>query len=317
MSDQQSQALKNRLQKNFKKLKSWITKNEYECYRLYHKDIPEIPYIIDIYKNYAVIYEKGKKLAEEDEIKRVEHQAMIKQALIEAMNIPEENQVFKQRHKQGPENQYKAIDRRNEDFMQVQEGPFKFWVNLYRYLDTGLFLDHRPLRNYLLKECEDKKVLNLFAYTGSLSVAAALGGATVTTMDLSNTYLDWAEDNFKLNDIRVDAHKFYKTDVLEWLRGKDTQTYDIILLDPPSFSNSKGMDDILDVQDDHIWMIKECMKRLSLDGVLIFSNNKKKFDLNRVITHLYDVKETSNWTIPQDFHHTNIHKSFFIKERKS
>ncbi|MFY7992034.1 MAG: class I SAM-dependent methyltransferase [Bacteriovoracaceae bacterium] len=311
----QSQALKNRLQKNYKKHKSWIVKNEYECFRLYHKDIPEIPYIIDIYKNYAVIYEKGKKLAEEDLIKRDEHQQMIKNALIEVMNIPETNQVFKERKRQVGTQQYNPLDRRNDDFMEVKEGPFKFWVNLYRYLDTGLFLDHRPLRQYLLKEAKNKKVLNLFSYTGSLSVAAAMGGAEVTTMDLSNTYLDWARDNFSLNKIDIEAHKFYKTDVLEWLRGKDNQLFDIILLDPPSFSNSKGMEDVLDVQDDHIWMIKECMKRLTPEGILVFSNNKKKFELNRVVTGLFDVKEASNWTIPQDFHHTNIHRSFFIKNR--
>lgn len=311
----QSQALKNRLQKNYKKHKSWIVKNEYECFRLYHKDIPEIPYIIDIYKNYAVIYEKGKRLAEEDLAKRDEHQQMIKEALTEVMNIPEANQVFKERKRQVGTQQYNPLDRRNDDFMEVKEGPFKFWVNLYRYLDTGLFLDHRPLRQYLFKEAKNKKVLNLFSYTGSLSVAAAMGGAEVTTMDLSNTYLDWARDNFALNKLNIEAHKFYKTDVLDWLRGKDNQLFDIILLDPPSFSNSKGMEDILDVQDDHIWMIKECMKRLTPDGVLVFSNNKKKFELNRVITGLFDVKETSNWTIPQDFHHTNIHRSFFIKNR--
>lgn len=311
----QSPALKNRLQKNYKKLKNWVTKNDYECFRLYHKDIPEIPYIIDIYKNYAVIYEKGKKLGEEDLSKRDAHQAMIKEALVEVMNIPVSNQVFKERKKQIGTQQYNPIDRRNDDFMEVKEGPFKFWVNLYRYLDTGLFLDHRPLREYLRKESQNKKILNLFSYTGSLSVAAALGGGTVTTMDLSNTYLDWAKDNFALNKIHIESHKFYKTDVLDWLRGKDNQLFDIILLDPPSFSNSKGMEDILDIQDDHIWMIKECMKRLTPEGVLIFSNNRKKFELSVVISTLFDVKETSNWTIPQDFHHTNIHRSFFIKNR--
>lgn len=310
-------ALKNRLTKNQKKLKSYLQKNKIEAYRLYNKDIPEYPYLIDIYGEHAVIYEQGKKLGEEDQGKREAHQNDIELALTEVMNISLDKQHFKIREKQKGNEQYRPLDPRSNEFFTVNEPPFRFLVNLERYLDTGLFLDHRPLRQWLYANSKDKKVLNLFCYTGSLSIAAAMGGATVTSIDMSNTYLDWAYENFLLNNLDPKKHVFFQADVLKELivRKENNETFDLILLDPPSFSNSKRMEEDLDIDRDHPILIRDTMQLLAPGGTLFFSTNKRKFELHRIITDTYKVKEISQWTIPQDFHQTNIHRAFTIERR--
>jgi 23S rRNA (cytosine1962-C5)-methyltransferase len=310
-------ALKNRLAKNQKKLKSYLQKGGFQAYRLYNKDIPEYPYLIDVYGKHAVIYEQGKKLSDEDEQKRKQHQIDIQQAVEEVLGIPATLQHFKIREKQKGNEQYRPINPQSDDFFEVEEPPFKFLVNLERYLDTGLFLDHRPLRQYLVENCQGKNVLNLFSYTCALSVAAAKGGATVTSVDMSNTYLQWGYENFLLNDIDPKKHVFYQADVLKELavRKEKGENFDLILLDPPSFSNSKRMEEDLDIERDHPILIRDAMGLLAEGGLLIFSTNKRKFELHRIITDHYDVKEISHWTIPMDFHQTNIHRSFMIKRK--
>jgi 23S rRNA (cytosine1962-C5)-methyltransferase len=312
-------ALKNRLIKNQKKLKSYLQKNKIEAFRLYNKDIPEYPYLIDIYGKHAVIYEQGKKLDEEILSIREAHQQDIENAITEVMHIGPEMQHFKIREKQKGNEQYRPLDPRSQDFFEINEPPFKFLINLERYLDTGLFLDHRPLRQYLLANSKDKKVLNLFCYTGSLSVAAAMGGGIVTSIDMSNTYLDWAFENFLINELDPKEHVFYQADVLKELliRKENNELFDLILLDPPSFSNSKRMEEDLDIERDHALLIRDAMNLLAPDGTLIFSTNKRKFELHRIITDHYQVKEISQWTIPQDFHQTNIHRAFTIIRKKA
>ena len=313
----ESAALKNRLQKNYKKLKTYLQKNGIEAYRLYNKDIPEYPYLIDIYGAEAVIYEQGKKLGEEDEPKRTQHQKDIEKVIEELFSISAKHQHFKIRQKQKGTEQYRPLSAGGGEYFTVKEPPFKFWVNLERYLDTGLFLDHRPLRQHLLTACEGKKVLNLFSYTCSLSVAAAKGGGTVTSIDMSRTYLDWGMENFTLNDLDPAAHKFIQADVLKELQLMiEAQVqYDLILLDPPSFSNSKRMEEDLDIERDHPIMIRDCMKLLKPDGILYFSTNKRKFELHSIVSNQYEVKEITQWTIPQDFHHSSIHRAFTLKKR--
>lgn len=308
-------ALKNRLVKNQKKLKSYLQKNKIEAYRLYNKDIPEYPFLIDIYGDHAVIYEQGKKLAEEDQHIREAHQNDIEKAIKEVIGIDPVKQHFKIREKQKGNDQYRPLDPQSDEFFPVNEPPFKFLINLERYLDTGLFLDHRPLRQYLALNSRDKKVLNLFCYTGSLSVAAAIGGGTVTSIDMSNTYLQWAYENFLLNNLDPKKHVFYQADVLKEVvvRKENKEFFDIIILDPPSFSNSKRMEEDLDIERDHPILIRDCMALLAPGGTLIFSTNKRKFELHRVITDHYKVKEISQWTIPQDFHQTQIHRAFTIE----
>lgn len=311
-----SQALKNRLIKNQKKLKSYLSKGGIEAYRFYHKDIPEWPYLIDIYGQHAVVYEQGKKLADEDQTLREQHQEDIKKVLSE-LGYPPEHQHFKVREKQKGKEQYRPLQPGSKDFFVINEPPFKFWVNLERYLDTGLFLDHRPLRQHLAKICQGKKVLNLFCYTGSISVAAAKGGGKVTSVDMSATYLDWAIENFKLNELDPKHHIFFQADVLKDLvaRKERAEKFDVIVLDPPSFSNSKRMEDDLDVERDHPLLVRDCMALLAKGGELYFSTNKKRFELHPVITQQYKVKEISQWTIPQDFHHSQIHRSFLITHK--
>jgi 23S rRNA (cytosine1962-C5)-methyltransferase len=319
VTQEQNTAIKNRLIKNKKKLKAYLEKNNIEAFRLYNKDIPEYPYLIDIYHDRAVIYEQGKKLGDDQEQMRATHQTDIQRALSEALNIDSSKQYFKTREKQKGNNQYNPLDPTSQDFFTVNEPPFKFLVNLERYLDTGLFLDHRPLRQFIFTQTRDKKVLNLFCYTGSISVAAALGGGVVTSIDMSNTYLDWAYENFLVNKINPKPHVFYQADVLKELvvRKERQETFDIIILDPPSFSNSKRMEEDLDIERDHPILIRDCMALLSEGGTLYFSTNKKKFELHRIIPATYSVKEISQWTIPQDFHQSSIHRSFAIERKKT
>lgn len=310
------QSLVNRLKKNQKKLKSFIKSEELEAYRIYQKDLPQIPYLIDIYQDQALISEQGKRLDEETEHLRSQHLQMIKEALTEVFNIPVAQQFVKIRQRQKGNEQYQAYDKRSQNFFTVKEGKLKFWVNLERYLDSGLFLDHRPLRKKLASGlAKDKRVLNLFCYTGSLSVASAVGGASeVYSTDLSATYLDWAVDNFILNNIDPKQHRFIQADCLKELERlhEDGAKFDLIILDPPSFSNSKRMEEDLDVQEDHALLVRNCMRLLSPGGELYFSTNKKRFELHSIILGHYQVKETTHWTIPLDFHHSNIHRSFLI-----
>jgi 23S rRNA (cytosine1962-C5)-methyltransferase len=303
----QAQALRNRLQKNHKKLKSYLEKNGIEAFRLYDKDIPEYPYLIDLYGTRAVIYEQGKKLDEEETPIRESHQNDIRLALSELFGIEASQQFFKV-----------PLNQESEEFFTVQEPPLKFRVNLERYLDTGLFLDHRPLRQFLLSNSQGKRALNLFSYTCALSVAAAKGGASlVTSIDMSNTYLEWGIENFKLNGLDARKHKFLQADILKYLPKLIEQgdKFDLILLDPPSFSNSKRMEEDLDIERDHPLMIRDCMKLLSDGGTLHFSTNKRKFELHPIVSSQYQVKETSHWTIPQDFHRTEIHRSFSLSKK--
>lgn len=309
--------IRNRLQKNLKKLKSYLTKGGIEAYRLYNKDIPEYPYLIDVYGKEAVIYEQGKKLTAEEDTLREKHQGHIEEALTELLQIPATALHFKIRERQKGNDQYTIIAPDSQKYFLVQEPPMKFLVNLDRYLDTGLFLDMRPLRQFLLANTRDKKVLNLFCYTGSLSVACAKGGATVTSVDMSKTYLDWAWENFLRNDLDPKAHVFRQADVMKDLlqRKEAGEKFDVILLDPPSFSNSKRMEEDLDIERDHPLLVRDCMHLLSPGGTLFFSTNKRKFELHSIITSTYAVKEISQWTIPQDFHHTEIHRAWQIQRK--
>jgi 23S rRNA (cytosine1962-C5)-methyltransferase len=310
----ESTALKNRLIKNQKRLKSYLKQHQLEAYRLYNKDIPEYPYLIDIYAQDAVIYEQGKALSEEEEGRRTQHQQDIQAALQEVCQIPPERQHFKVRAKQKGAEQYRPLNPQSKDFFIIQEPPLKFLVNLERYLDTGLFLDHRPLRRHLLSSCQHKQVLNLFCYTGSLSVAAAKAGGTVTSVDMSRTYLDWAYENFVINDLDPKKHIFFQADVLKdlKLRREKGELYDIILLDPPSFSNSKRMEEDLDIERDHPLLIRDSMALLRKGGTLYFSTNRRKFQMHDIVTTHYQVKEISQWTVPPDFHHTYIHQAYTI-----
>jgi 23S rRNA (guanine2445-N2)-methyltransferase / 23S rRNA (guanine2069-N7)-methyltransferase len=207
-------------------------------------------------------------------------------------------------------------------FTQVEETGLQFLVNLTDYLDTGLFLDHRPIRS-AIREMVGRKTngsfLNLFCYTGSATVYAAAGGAKATTsVDLSNTYLDWAKRNMKLNGYTGTGHTFVRFDVLDWI-VKEKGRYDLVFLDPPSYSRSKGMEGDFDIQRDHTILIRQAAKLLSKDGVLIFSTNRRKFELDSDALKGLDVEDITDRTIPRDFKKRRklIHRCFLIRNQKS
>lgn len=303
--------IKNRLEKNFKKLKSWSDRNGIEAYRLYDRDIPEYPYIVDVYKDHYLVYDKSDFIKDKDK----NHLPHVTEALKVLFKCTEDQIVIKKRERQEGLKQYEKMDAKNETFI-VKESQASFKVNLYDYLDTGIFLDHRPIRQKIFKMADGKKFLNLFCYTGSVSVFAALGGARTTSVDMSQTYLRWAQDNFSLNKIEFDDHSFVNADVLDWLRiNKNQKTFDLIFLDPPTFSNSKKMEDSFEVERDQDFLVNACMEMLNPGGVLYFSNNKRKFKLSEKILSNYSVKDITEESIPQDFHDKKIHNCYEIKNK--
>lgn len=306
--------IQNRLEKNYKHRLKWARRENLEAFRLYEKDIPEFPFIVDVYKDYAVIYEKRD---EEIDAEKFSHFEFIISAVKNVLKLPEEKVVIKSRFRQKGSTQYTKLEEKNE-FFPVKEYAASFLINLHDYLDTGLFLDHRPLRQIVYKSSPDKKVLNLFSYTGSISVMAALGGASkVTSVDMSQTYQDWARRNFELNQIPLDKHLFITESALDWL-PKASQRFDLIILDPPTFSNSKKMDEDFEVEKDQVFLVKECLRLLAPDGVLYFSNNKRKFKIDPEIETGAIVTDITQKTIPEDYRDTKIHHCFKIthKEKK-
>jgi len=302
--------IKNRLDKNFRKLKAWAGRHHIEAYRLYDRDIPEYPYIVDIYKDHFVVYDKTDSVVDAGK-NFLPH---VTEAIKILFKTPEEKIVIKRRARQEGLLQYEKLDRREETFT-VRESQALLLVNLYDYLDTGLFLDHRPMRQVIFKTVQDKDFLNLFCYTGAVSVFAALGGARSTTsVDMSQTYLSWAEENYKLNQIPLERHEFVNMNALEYLHKMQGQKrFDVIFLDPPTFSNSKKMEEAFEVEKDQDFLVEKAMSMLRPEGVLYFSNNKRKFKLSENVLQKYQVKDITRDSIPQDFHDQKIHHCFEIK----
>jgi 23S rRNA (guanine2445-N2)-methyltransferase / 23S rRNA (guanine2069-N7)-methyltransferase len=232
-----------------------------------------------------------------------------------ALDIPLERIAFKERSRQRGAGQYVRQNDRGE-MLEVREGRARLLVNLHDYLDTGLFLDHRPLRLRIAAESRDRDFLNLFAYTASASVHAALGGARSTTsVDASNTYLAWAKRNLALNGLAGGAHRCERADCLPWLGQGDAQ-YDLVLLDPPSFSNSKSRQGSFDVQRDHVALVRAVMARLRRGGTLYFSNNRRGFRLDPALAEAYDCEDITAQTIDRDFQRNpRIHVCWRLRHR--
>ncbi len=300
--------LANRLRKNLKNLASWLKRENISCYRLYDADLPEYAVAVDIYaaegegdRRYVHVQEYQAPKS----VDRRKARLRLREALgviLETLEIGEEQLFFKVRQQQKGAAQYRKLASSNS-FHQVSEGGHRFWVNFEDYLDTGLFLDHRITRSLLAKLAKGRRFLNLFAYTGTASVYAAKGGAVATTtIDMSNTYLDWARRNMALNGLQGPEHQFVRVDCVEWLqRGGGGQKYGLIFLDPPSFSSSKRMDGVFDVQRDHVSLIKSAVRLLEPGGVLIFSCNLRSFKLDRDRLDGLDIEDISRATLPQDF----------------
>lgn len=303
--------IRNRIQKNDKKIRPWAERKKIEAYRLYDLDIPEYPFLLDRYQDEFVFYDRSVPSFERDKIRIEEAKGAIK----EYFNLNSSQLIIKERKKQKGDDQYDKISEKGI-FKVISEGPLHFNVNLHDYLDTGLFLDHRPLRERLVKISHNLEVLNLFCYTGSLSVAAAFGGSRVTSVDMSSTYLNWAEKNFLTNRLPLQNHRFLREDILQYLSRIseiDSSRYDLILLDPPTFSNSKKMLSIFEVEKDQDFLIQKCSELLKPNGLIIFSNNKKKFRLSKSILESFVCKDISKESTPLDFHQ-NIHSCYEIKK---
>ena len=306
-------ALFNRLQKNQKHLAKWLKRTGHSCYRLYNADLPNYAFAIDVYADWVHVqeYKPPKEIPEKKAQKRV---IELMDILPEVLGINPKHIVLKQRQRQRGRNQYSAVDQRKR-LITVTEGSAKFKVNLHDYLDTGLFLDHRVLRQQLAQNGKGKRFLNCFCYTAAFSVHAALAGALTYNVDMSNTYLRWAEDNFKLNKIDFKRHQFIQADCLKWLQGCQSR-FDIILLDPPSFSNSKRMESTFDVQRDHVSLIENAMALLVSGGELYFSNNLSSFKLSEKVSERYSVDDITFKTLDEDFKkYKSAHRCYRIASR--
>ncbi|QLB12586.1 23S rRNA m(2)G-2445 methyltransferase [Bisgaardia hudsonensis] len=303
----------NRLQKNIKKIEKWAKQQGLDAYRLYDADLPEYNLAVDRYADNIVIQEyAAPKTIDENKARQRLLDAV--SATLAVTGIETNKLILKVRQKQKGTNQYEKLAHKGEYFYVTEYGA-KLWVNLTDYLDTGLFLDHRLTRKMLGEMAKDKDFLNLFAYTGSATVHAALGKAkSTTTVDMSNTYLNWAEQNLLLNDIEGKQHKLIQADCLQWLEHCDRQ-FDLIFVDPPTFSNSKRMEDSWDVQRDHIKLMSNLKRILRKEGTIVFSNNKRgfKMDFDGLATLGLTAVEISAKTLPLDFQRNKqIHNCWLI-----
>ncbi len=291
-------------------------KEAIECYRLYDADLPDYKAAIDRYRDFLVIQEYAAPKTIEPEKARRRLLDMVR-AAIAVTGVDANKVVLKTREKQKGNNQYQKLAGAAHT-MTVQEYGVTLEVNLYDYLDTGLFLDHRYTRRLIGEKAAGKDVLNLFAYTGSASVHAAVGGARSTiTVDMSKTYIAWAERNMKLNGMVGRQHQFEQADCLKWIVQSDKQ-FDLIFVDPPTFSNSKRMLTTFDVQRDHIDVLLALKARLRPEGEIIFSNNKRHFkmDLNRLADAGLNAENISKRSIPEDFaRNPHIHNCWIIRHQ--
>ncbi len=307
----ESDSFANRLKKNVKQLEKWAKRENISCYRLYDADIPEYNVAVDWYDGEVVIHEYAAPANVDEQIAQ-KRLFDIVNLTPKVLGIPADKMVLKVREKQKGKEQYQVLAKAGQ-YKVVSEYGAKFWVNLRDYLDTGLFLDHRVTRRAIQQQSKNKAVLNLFAYTGTASVHAALGGArNVTTVDMSNTYLDWAKRNFELNQLSGKQYQFVQDNVLDWLKGCKNQ-FDLIFVDPPTFSNSKRMEDTWDVQRDHVKLLNMLTTLLAPGGKVIFSNNKRRFklDYDALQQAGWQIKDISAASLPEDFkRNVHIHVCF-------
>ncbi|WP_311944557.1 bifunctional 23S rRNA (guanine(2069)-N(7))-methyltransferase RlmK/23S rRNA (guanine(2445)-N(2))-methyltransferase RlmL [Halomonas piscis] len=307
-----AQMFANRLRKNRRRLKKWLKQSGERCYRLYDADMPEYALAVDVYGDRVHVQEYAPP--------RTVNPAQAQKRLFDALEtlprvlaVSPQHIYVKRRERQAGKAQYEKRAASGERF-EVAEGRARLWVNLRDYLDTGLFLDHRPVRRMLGEMATGKRFLNLFCYTASATVHAALGGAAESvSVDMSNTYLDWARDNFALNGLDRARHRTIRADCIEWLETAGTE-FDLIFMDPPTFSNSKKMRSSLDVQRDHARLIALAMARLAPGGTLVFSNNQRRFKLDEAVSERYAVDDISGRTFDPDFaRSTGLHHVFLVR----
>ena len=304
----------NRLRKNLKILGKWARQEGVSCYRLYDGDIPEYAVAVDLYDGWVHVqeYQAPKEIDERKAAQRLREAMAV---LPEVLEVPGERIFLKVRKQQKGREQYGKFGEQGQ-FIEVREGAARLLVNLSDYLDTGLFLDHRPTRKMLGELAAGKRFLNLFAYSGAATVQAALGGAASTlTVDMSQTYLDWAKRNLALNGLSGGNHQLVRADCVEWI-GRGQGEFDLIFLDPPTFSNSKRMEGTFDVQRDHVELLRKTAALLAKDGTLIFSNNNRKFKMEAAALPELAIEDITRQTIPKDFERNpRIHNCWRISKK--
>lgn len=300
MSDPLLPQFVNRLQKNDRHCCKLARRQDLDCFRVYDRDLPEFPFTIDRYADQLLISHYLRPVESDS---RTADLPTCLAAISQALEVPDTAlHVRERRTKSDPTQQYQKLAE-DKQLLIVREGGLRFYVNLTDYLDTGLFLDHRTTREKFRELSRDKRVLNLFCYTGAFSVYAADGGArSIVSVDLSNTYLNWAQRNMALNRLfDPELHQFCRSDVMQYLYDAAPNSFDLVILDPPTFSNSKAMQGNFDVQRDHPALINQTLRVMEPGGLLYFSTNCRKFKLERAVIHADFVKDITNQTIPFDF----------------
>lgn len=296
------QMFENRLLKVFKHRSKQAKQGNISCYRIYDHDLPEFPFCIELYEDkiYLAEYLRRHGMIEEEHEKWLQE---CKEIISRILSAPVDKIFSRQRNRKfGRQGQYQKLSEEKE-FFTVEENGLKFLVNLTDYLDTGLFLDHRITRQIVREEAKDKRVLNLFCYTGSFSVYTAAGGAaSVSSVDLSKTYLQWAEDNFAINRLKDKSkYHFIHADVKQHLRTLKPNSFDLVVIDPPTFSNSKRMKEFLDIQRDHAELLNKILYAIPEKGVIYFSTNYSKFALDAHNINASAIKDITKATTPFDF----------------
>lgn len=308
----QAEEFASRLTKRARHLRKWPTKRGITCYRLYDRDIPEVPFAVDRYDQ-ALHMAEYERPHDRTPAEHADWLDLMVQTAAKTLEISRDAVYLKRRARQKGDAQYQKFGNQQSTRI-VEEAGLKFQVNLSDYLDTGLFLDHRQTRAMVRDAAEGKDMLNLFAYTGSFSVYAAAGGAaSTTTVDLSANYLDWAAENFRLNDLPVDdsqlKHRFIQSDARDFLASLDQrQTFDLAVVDPPTFSNSKRTDDDWDVQQHTVEVLSQVAQHLTPGGLIFFSTNSRRFKLDETSLANLEIREISRQTVPEDFRNQRIHR---------
>ena len=296
----------------------WARRSAIECYRVYDRDVPQFPLVVDRYGEHAHLQEIDTGWQATD-AEHARWAAAVRSVVAEVLELPVAAVHYKRRERQRGASQYQRLAVGTSDLV-VSEGGLRFIVDLDARLDTGLFLDHRKTRAWVRERSAGRRVLNLFAYTGAFTVYAASGGASATTsVDLSNTYLDWAARNLALNHLERPSNSLVRADVLEWLdeASRVRRVFDLIVLDPPSFSNSARMEETLDIQRDHTRLISGAATLLAEGGELIFSTNRRGFRLDPEIQDAYACELLTHATVPEDFHRHLPHACWRISAKSA
>jgi len=307
---EQAEIFSRRLVKRARHLRRWPTRRGITCFRIYERDVPEIPLVVDRYDD-ALHITEYERPHERDLARHSAWLELMKETAAETLDVPLEKVHLKSRHKRSRGDQYEKLADAQQT-QQVTENGLKFWVNLSDYVDTGLFLDHRVTRQMVRAQSDGKSVLNLFAYTGSFTVYAVAGGASkTTTVDLSKNYLQWAQRNLELNGLYRPEHEFIAQDCVEFVTeavDRGARKYDLVVIDPPTYSNSKRLDEDWNVQTGHAELLDAVGKLLNPGGVIYFSTNFRKFKLYQDQLSAFSIEEISKHTVPEDFRNRRIHR---------